>query len=59
MLWVSNKVVHPMRADAKAASVPAWPPPTTITSNVLLYNMNAKPFWNARAKSLNIDIGRA
>ena len=22
-----------MRAEAKAASVPAWPPPTTITSN--------------------------
>ena len=40
MLWVSNKVVHPMRADAKAASVPAWPPPTTMTSNSLGYNIN-------------------
>src|SRR5690606_15411384 len=34
MLWVSSKVLQPMRADASAASVPAWPPPTTITSNL-------------------------
>jgi hypothetical protein len=27
-----------MRAAASAASVPAWPPPTTITSNSLGYN---------------------
>ena len=26
--------VNAMRAAAKAASVPAWPPPTTITSKV-------------------------
>jgi hypothetical protein len=25
-----------MRADASAASVPAWPPPTTMTSKLLL-----------------------
>src|SRR5205823_11303666 len=28
-----------MRADASAASVPAWPPPTTMTSNRLGNNM--------------------
>ena len=33
MLWVSSSVLHPMRAAARAASVPAWPPPTTMTSN--------------------------
>src|SRR3546814_9401835 len=32
MLWVSNRVRAPARAAARAASVPAWPPPTTITS---------------------------
>ena len=34
MLWVSSSVCAPARAAASAASVPAWPPPTTITSNV-------------------------
>jgi len=33
MLCDKSKVLLPMRAAAKAASVPAWPPPTTITSN--------------------------
>src|SRR5690606_24244248 len=33
MLCVSSSVRLPMRAAASAASVPAWPPPTTITSN--------------------------
>ncbi len=33
MLWVSSSVAQPMRAAASAASLPAWPPPTTITSN--------------------------
>ncbi len=32
MLWVSSRVRAPMRAAASAASVPAWPPPTTMTS---------------------------
>ena len=32
MLCVSSSVLRPMRAEASAASVPAWPPPTTITS---------------------------
>src|SRR5690625_4992612 len=32
MLWVSSSVRAPARAEASAASVPAWPPPTTITS---------------------------
>src|SRR3989344_1241309 len=39
MLWVSSRVLLPMRAAASAASVPAWPPPTTITSNSWGYNM--------------------
>src|SRR5476651_1158715 len=30
--WVSSSVRAPSRADAAAASQPAWPPPTTITS---------------------------
>ena len=34
-LCVSSSVRQPMRAAASAASVPAWPPPTTITSNSL------------------------
>ncbi len=38
MLCVSSSVLRPIRADASAASVPAWPPPTTITS---------KRFWNS------------
>ena len=33
MLWVRSSVEAPTRAAASAASVPAWPPPTTITSN--------------------------
>jgi hypothetical protein len=33
MLCVSSSVAQPMRAAASAASVPAWPPPTTMTSN--------------------------
>ena len=31
-LWVNSKVLQPMRAAASAASLPAWPPPITITS---------------------------
>ena len=31
-LWVSSSVFAPARAAASAASVPAWPPPTTRTS---------------------------
>ena len=30
--WVSSSVRAPSRAAAAAASQPAWPPPTTITS---------------------------
>ena len=32
MLWVSSRVCAPVRAAASAASVPAWPPPITMTS---------------------------
>ncbi len=31
-LWVSSRVRAPARAAASAASVPAWPPPITMTS---------------------------
>ncbi len=31
-LWVSSRVRTPLRAAASAASVPAWPPPITMTS---------------------------
>ena len=34
-LCVKSSVRQPMRAAASAASVPAWPPPTTIRSNSL------------------------
>ena len=30
--WVTSAVLAPMRAAAAAASQPAWPPPTTMTS---------------------------
>src|SRR5690242_6341578 len=33
ILWVRRSVRRPIRAAASAASVPAWPPPTTMTSN--------------------------
>jgi hypothetical protein len=33
MLCDNNNVAQPIRAAANAASVPAWPPPTTMTSN--------------------------
>ena len=32
--WVTSAVLAPVRADAAAASHPAWPPPTTITSKL-------------------------
>ena len=32
MLCVSSRVLCPKRAAASAASVPAWPPPITMTS---------------------------
>ena len=32
MFCVTRSVRAPMRAAASAASVPAWPPPTTMTS---------------------------
>jgi hypothetical protein len=41
MLCVSSSVFTPMRADASAASVPAWPPPTTMTSKDSGYFMMA------------------
>lgn len=41
ILWVSNKVSAPILAAAQAASVPACPPPTTITS----YRRSNIIFW--------------
>lgn len=38
MLCVSNRVWQPIRAAASAASVPAWPPPITMTLNLRGYN---------------------
>ena len=32
-LVVSKRVSHPIRAATKEASIPAWPAPTTMTSN--------------------------
>ena len=43
MLWLSNKVLQPARALARAASVPACPPPTTITSNTSGNSMSEQP----------------
>ncbi len=48
MLCVSSRVAQPMRAAAKAASVPACPPPTTITSNSSGYHMPCPPCLHAR-----------
>src|SRR5581483_8272018 len=42
MFWVSSRVRRPMRADASAASVPAWPPPMTITSNCCALDMERR-----------------
>src|SRR5580692_2976024 len=42
MLWVSSSVRAPRRAAARAASVPAWPPPMTITSKVCANRMEFK-----------------
>ncbi|MDT4826412.1 hypothetical protein FQZ97_597240 [compost metagenome] len=42
MLWESSSVLAPMRAEASAASVPAWPPPTTITSNSSGYSIGKR-----------------
>ena len=33
--WVTRAVLAPIRAAALAASQPAWPPPMTMTSNVV------------------------
>ena len=38
--WVSSAVRAPMRAEAAAASQPACPPPTTITSKLRMLRLN-------------------
>jgi len=32
VFWVRRRVLAPVRAEAVAASVPAWPPPMMMTS---------------------------
>src|SRR5437879_8940120 len=44
-LWVNRRVREPMRAAASAASVPAWPPPTTMTSNSTGNSMGTAQFY--------------
>ena len=34
---VINKVFIPIRAEARHASAPAWPPPTTMTSYIFCF----------------------
>lgn len=41
LFWVRRRVRAPVRADAVAASVPAWPPPTMITS----YDLDEDVDW--------------
>ena len=43
MFCVSSSVRRPMRAAASAASVPAWPPPMTITSNSVAKRITLNP----------------
>ena len=43
MLRVRRRVLAPKRADARAASHPACPPPTTITSNLSSIFHSASP----------------
>src|ERR1051325_6237456 len=45
MLWVSKRVLAPDRAAANAASVPAWPPPTTMTPYLLGKIMEGPRFY--------------
>ena len=35
-LWVSSRVRAPVRAEAAAASQPAWPAPITMTSKAVM-----------------------
>src|ERR1700681_279619 len=48
MLWVRSSVRRPARAAASVASVPAWPPPTTITSKRSGNSMFLKDNLNQR-----------
>ena len=46
-LWVTNNVLQPWRAEANAASVPACPPPITITSKDSGYSIILLPTENS------------
>ena len=48
--WVSSRVREPQRAAAAAASVPACPPPTTITSNFVAKGAALSPLNRANVR---------
>jgi hypothetical protein len=52
---VSSSVRAPIRAAASAASVPAWPPPMTITSK-LLENRMARSVRTEAVQGNHSDI---
>ena len=55
MLCDSSKVLQPIRAAARQASVPAWPPPITITSKrsgkIIAYYLAAAPAYKYLGKA--------
>lgn len=52
MLWVSSSVLRPIRALASAASVPACPPPTTITAKRVANSMILLMFCDLAAPAI-------
>src|SRR5450631_758293 len=50
--WVTSAVLAPMRAEAAAASQPAWPPPTTSTSNFASIGRHLRPPPCSETRSL-------
>ena len=59
MLWVSRSVLRPILAQASAASVPAWPPPTTITSYLVPKIMILLRFFDFQAEPANTRCRRS
>src|SRR5690606_15698687 len=53
--WVTSAVRAPMRAAAAAASVPAWPPPTTMTSKVPALMAQELPYRTDGQKGIRTD----
>ena len=58
-LWVSSSVRAPMRAAASAASVPAWPPPTTMTSKCSMPVLSGAAMISKGMKGTFTFSGRA